>query len=453
MTLGFAWRFAEAATLVLVGLVAALAIGCQPAPAERQPMAHVDADAVARGAQIFQDKQCAFCHDTDPLWVAAQGCAACHDQIRQVAQCLADCERALAHMTDRSIDAAEREIVHLREVPHLGGVAQLLRRSWLERYLQRPHDLRPRLEETMPRLSISAAEASDLVSYLMTSVEHPPPNPLWKQRAATHFREPVGAMAAGEVQRGRAAYEALGCGSCHDFSGVTDAVAERGNRGLSRAMLLAPDLRHTRVRFRPDRLVAYLMDPRADRLSAAMPHYRIDLTQARDLAAFIMDAEAAPPTAPPAATFLPLLERSVGYAEVADRVLQRICVHCHGPTTGDVAGDGPGNSGGFGFAARRLDLSSFEGVRAGVMVDGERVSVLRPDANSSDPTPLLVRVLEARHREERAPIGAPLDDLRGMPLGLPALSLRDIQLVRSWVADGAPRYASHGAGIVVAPPR
>lgn len=41
--------------------------------------------------------------------------------------------------------------------------------------------------------------------------------------------------------------------------------------------------------------------------------------------------------------------------------------------------------------------------------------------------------LLARQREEAGEVGA----LRGMPLGLPAVSAEDVQLVESWIASGA----------------
>lgn len=47
---------------------------------------------------------------------------------------------------------------------------------------------------------------------------------------------------------------------------------------------------------------------------------------------------------------------------------------------------------------------------------------------------LLVRALLARQDEEA---GQPVLDVRGMPLGLPALDPEDIRLVETWVAQGA----------------
>jgi hypothetical protein len=48
----------------------------------------------------------------------------------------------------------------------------------------------------------------------------------------------------------------------------------------------------------------------------------------------------------------------------------------------------------------------------------------------------LVAVLLARHKELA---GQVTPGLRGMPLGLPALSAEQIQLVESWIAQGRPQ--------------
>jgi hypothetical protein len=50
-------------------------------------------------------------------------------------------------------------------------------------------------------------------------------------------------------------------------------------------------------------------------------------------------------------------------------------------------------------------------------------------------TPRLIAALLARHAESNQ---TPNSEVRGMPLGLPALSAEQIQLVESWVAQGKP---------------
>jgi hypothetical protein len=130
---------------------------------------------------------------------------------------------------------------------------------------------------------------------------------------------------------------------------------------------------------------------------------------------------------------LPILQRKVGFEEVNLQVFAVTCRHCH--TNPDLAGGdgGPGNTGGFGFKPRKIDFSSYQGIQSGGVDErGQRVSLFAP---TREGLPRLVAALVARQREAR---GQQSDEVRGMPLGLPALSAQQIQLVESWVAQGRP---------------
>jgi hypothetical protein len=164
-----------------------------------------------------------------------------------------------------------------------------------------------------------------------------------------------------------------------------------------------------------------------------MPNLGLTPADAADLARFISTAPLDGAPRPVVAARRPVLDRPVGFAEVNDRVLMKTCRHCH--TDPDKArGDGgPGNTGGFGFEPRRLDLSSYEGVSAGfVDARGLRHSVFE---RLPDGTPRLLAALLARHAEQAGLPGA----VRGMPLGLPPVGPEEIQLVETWIAQGRPR--------------
>ncbi|HEX3344579.1 MAG TPA: cytochrome C oxidase Cbb3, partial [Polyangiaceae bacterium] len=80
-----------------------------------------------------------------------------------------------------------------------------------------------------------------------------------------------------------------------------------------------------------------------------------------------------------------------------------------------------------------LNLSDYPSTFAGFLDDtGRRTSVF---AATKDGTPHLVAAMLARQREEAGEEPA----TRGMPLGLPAASAEDVQLVESWIAQGKPR--------------
>src|SRR5262249_41473006 len=139
---------------------------------------------------------------------------------------------------------------------------------------------------------------------------------------------------------------------------------------------------------------------------------------------------------------LPLLERPVTWKEVNAQVFAAVCAHCHSDgklTDGD---GGPGNTGGLGYAGAGVDLGSYRGLLRGARrPGGRRVSLLVPEPAAALP-PLLER-LSGRVREhvaeragEHAGTGAGVGP--GMPLGQPALDAERLQLVRSWLAQGAP---------------
>jgi hypothetical protein len=130
---------------------------------------------------------------------------------------------------------------------------------------------------------------------------------------------------------------------------------------------------------------------------------------------------------------LPVLARTVRYNEVSEKVFRKTCWHCHGEADFELGDGGPGNSGGFGFKGKGINLASYTAIFSGYVDDlGERNSLFEKNASG---TPYLVEALLARQREE----SGEASDLRGMPLGLPALSAEDVQLVETWIAQGKLR--------------
>jgi cytochrome c2 len=366
-----------------------------------------------RGRQLVVQFECSRCHEGTGVPAATQikHCVRCHQDI------LAGHFAAPAAMMTRWQD----HLADLREVPSLAALGQRYRRDWIAQFLLAPHDLRPRLTATMPRLALDPAQARDLAAYLTRDRTEPPPVSL------------DGASAA----KGRDLYDAKGCASCHDFGGSGVAGVgplAAGDRETRSAVSLAPDLRVTRDRFRPAELVRWLLDPKAVKADTAMPLVPLTQDEARDLAAFLLTAPLAEPPAREIPARLPILSRRVSYGEVYDRVLRSTCRHCHSEPDFALGEGGPGNTGGFGFPPRGLNLGSYQGVAAGMLDDhGERTSVFAPMA---DGTPRLVAVLLARQAEEA---GRSDPALRGMPMALPALSPEEIQLVETWIAEGRPQ--------------
>lgn len=378
-----------------------------------------------RGAALVERFQCGRCHTGLELHTSSdKACVTCHEEI--VAGTFKAAPDAIAKWQPIVRD--------LRFAPSLEGAARY-RSSFLVSFLQKPHDLRPNLTMTMPRLAISESDARDIATYLRHMSQAPP--------ATSHA---IGApdLQKGDATRGQATLAAKGCMRCHALSGgppIAVAPSAPAVAITERAMALAPDLRYARDRFEPAMLAAWIEKPSAMKIGSDMPDLPMTTEEARDVATFLLTVPLAPIVAPTFAR-LPVLDRPVKFDEVNAKVFHRSCWHCHSEPDFAIGDGGPGNSGGFGFLPRGVDLSSYQGVMAGffdrptgAVADGvpKRKSLFAPTA---DGTPRLLASLVARHGEEA---GAATGEVRGMPLGLPPLSASDIQLVETWIAQGRPR--------------
>jgi cytochrome c5 len=364
--------------------------------------------------------ECRRCHEgtSEPAPPLAKACVGCH---RRITGGTFEARRDL-------IVRWNRNLVSLRQAPSLAGVGARLRRDWVRAFLLAPSDARPALAATMPRLALTPNEADALARALVPNDD----------------RDRGDVSPAGDVARGARLYARLRCGTCHAFTGAdVDAVARpgivargAGERAPPDAIALAPDLALARARLRPGRVAAFIREPQLANADTLMPATPMSAAEAEDLATFVLRAPLRPAPPPPSAPLpvLPLLARPVRFAEVQSRVFDRVCRHCHAAPDFALGDGGPGNTGGFGFPPRGLDLSSYEGIASGAFDDkGRRRSVF---AANADGTPTMVARLRARRDEE---IGRADPALRGMPLGLPALSPEDLQLVESWIAQGRPR--------------
>lgn len=362
------------------------------------------------GKELVKQFECNRCHEGTGFAAPKldQDCVRCHEQIA----------------TDKFQATASKlakwkpHIMPYRDVPSLTALGARVRPAWLVQYLLAPHDLRPNLAQTMPRLALSPEQARDIATYLTSSAP---------VAAAIEVKSD-----AAQVAHGRELMTTRGCVTCHEMSGAALPSPPKASPP-PRTLGLAPDLRFARERSEPAALARWLLDPASVKHDAAMPKLALPAEDARDLAAFLSFSELSLDAAPPPPARLPVLERRVGFDEVNEKVFAVTCRHCH--TNADSAGGdgGPGNTGGFGFKPRKIDFSSYQGIQSGALDEkGQRVSLFTP---TSDGVPRLVAALVARQREDSGHISA---EVRGMPLGLPPLSGEQIQLVESWVAQGRP---------------
>ncbi len=353
----------------------------------------------------MRSADCQRCHTLpgEPEAPREHSCAACHRWIRDVSQ--DPRRRAMAMELFPLWERYERHIRSYLDVPNLTAALARLEASWVERWLLDPHDVRPQLDEGMPRFGFGPATARTIAGAFAASQAPVPPTP---------------APDPANLHAGRAKMLTYGCPSCHNLGAALPA---------SPGLPSAPDLAFTRERMTPDRVVAWIVDPKGMTPAATMPSLdvpREDAILMRDYIFLVEPGWALPPE--PAPSIVPL-SRPVRWAEVEERVFGKICAHCHmDPSLPQNQGrPGPGNGGGFGFPPTGIHLQSPEAIRP------HREAIIAA---------LLRRRQEAR-RDHLAPGQAPAPVDRtgkpGMPLGLPPLPDEDIALVMAWFEQGAPR--------------
>lgn len=388
------------------------------------------ADDEAAGRAAIERYGCTNCHVVpgfapDPV----NGCVACHDVVAR---------------HPRSAFRGSPPVTHYVRVPDLSRVVRRVRAAWIEAWLRDPHDVRPHLPESMPRLPVTPADASTIVAYLRAHTEPVRPAPAAPGLAAVALRAPP-APSATRIARGREVFAAAGCPSCHVFGNVDFAAGTTARffRDMREQALLAPNLRFARERLDPAVALAWILDPGSIDPNTTMPRPELPYGDAVAVRDFLFLADPGPAVAAaPALTAADLapLGRPVHFAEVR-RVFARSCIHCHAHTNSMTA------TANLGFRRLGLDLSSREGVLAGsIGPDGARRSIVD---SAPGRVPILLERLLLRHAESprdlqrvfRDPLGpglrrTPSTALVGMPLGLPPLSLGELRVVATWIGQG-----------------
>jgi predicted CXXCH cytochrome family protein len=384
-----------------------------------------------RGRAAMKQAECTRCHSVTDSAGAGRGlaaaptrshCVGCHtwilgtkddpDAIARNRKVYPDWDRYLVNIT------------HFTALPDLGTLTRRVKPSFVRAYLDGPTDLRPHLDESMISVKLSDDQKDDVVAYLS------------ELNGAKDDAKIAKARSAKRVAQGRKLFERRGCASCHligdlDFGKDYDAAFYAGMKPVA---LLAPDLRHAKRRMTRESLVRFIEDPQSVDATASMTKPELEAGDAERIADFLLGVEAAAAASadPVSAKDVPVLDRKVSYEEVSDRVLGRICVHCHMNADNNSGDGGPGNTGGLGWKGAGLDLETYAGAKLGVLRDGKRVSIL--DAGDDGEPPLLLQSLLRRHDEVAGTVG----ERPGMPMALPPLDVGDLSLIKSWLDQGAP---------------
>ncbi len=448
------------AAAFLIGAVALVACSDDPSP-EPPPAPppppdtaailarhHVDwpeADrtrALDAGRAALERHECTRCHVVDEVPPAgrADHCVSCHVWIGGLEPGHRHYEMLSSRYGEETLQRYQRNIFHYQEVPDLSAVARRLDPRWIDEFLQDPWDLRPAMEETMPRLDLPEADRRAIVRYFAAVAE-----------VADPYANP--APAAGDapsaeaIAEGKQIFLGRGCTTCHTYGNLDTGKTAQDLIDGGMPARLAPNLRFAGQRMHRDLLVAWIEDPALLKEGTRMPDMGLTHAEAERVADFLIhgDPELRPMPDFTAPTPLAPVDRAVGWAEVKDRVLGRICVHCH--MNEHERDQGPGNEGGFGWPGSGLAMRTYETLVHGAVdrATGERYSVLEPRAEGE--LPPLVRAMMDRRVEERRDRVPPFADYErpphpdgppGMPMGLPSIPDDEVALVRAWIDAGCP---------------
>jgi mono/diheme cytochrome c family protein len=472
-------------TLVAVAVLGGLCAGCaceDPPPRPPPPLlseAPIDPallEAAARyrvtwepaareaalrdGAEALVRNQCNRCHVIDEIEAASrpQHCVSCHVFLDGLTPDDRRYRTLAERYGDEVVQRYQRNIEHYVAVPDLTRVAARLRPEWIGEFVHEPWDLRPSMDETMVRTRLSEGDRGAIVRYFAAVAEvvdpsAPPPD----APRTPELERPDEARLA----RGAALFRARGCNLCHVVGNVDVGRTPEEIAAAGLPARLAPNLRFTRERMHPDVALQWILDPQSLHPTTTMPNLHLgaeDATLLRDYLWFV-DPALEPTPAPSVHALPPALDRAVSWEEVKERVLGRICVHCH---MNDHERDpGPGHVGGYGWPAAGLRMRTYEALVSGMPCDdplaaplgappvaagsftGPRCSVL--EAREPGGVPPLLEVMLLRHDEEVRDRVAPLHDHArpgfasprpGMPMGLPSIPDEEIALVRAWIEQG-----------------
>lgn len=353
------------------------------------------------GRVIAQSADCAVCHVVpevaDPGRLAS--CTGCHAWVHTVAANPTSRTKAMQYFP--KWERYETNVRTYAAVPDLGAAFARLEPEWLASYLADPYDLRPGMPETMVRVGLDKTQIRSIADWAATQQVKVAATPL---------------PTATNLVRGEQLFTEKACGTCHVF----------GGRHTTGVVPAAPDLRWARDRMSDDMIVAWIVNPADVSPSASMPSMGVSNADAIALRDYIVLAEPGGKAPKPLAAAVPFVGTPT-WSEVESRVFGKICTHCHMDPAQNEGRAGPGNAGGFGWAATGLELQTYESV-------------------AKNGPAILAAIQRRKLEESRDHVAAgevpqPTDrpELPGMPLGLPTLPAEDIALVEAWYSAGAPR--------------
>lgn len=390
--------------------------------------------AIAAGQELLVRLDCNRCHTIDEVEPAGRPahCVSCHHFLDGLTPGDRHFRTLASRYGEDVMTRYQRNIEHFLEVPDLTRVGDRLRIDFLARYVANPHDLRPTMDETMVRVRMDDDEARTLARYFAAIADRPyPPSPPREPRA----HDPA------VVARGEQLFLSRGCTTCHTFGNLPTGRTADDLRAVGMPARIAPNLRFVRERMDEEIAVAFVLEPQTLHPGTLMPDLGLRDDEARAIVAFLFEADPRlePIPASPSLELPAILDRPVSYEEMKERVLGKVCVHCH---MNDHERDpGPGNIGGFGYPPAHLRIRTYESLVSGAGPDDARRDVLGVDGSMPA---LLARMIHRRTEVVRDHIPAFHDhaipdidtSIPGMPMGLPPMTDEELAILRTWIAQG-----------------
>ncbi len=147
--------------------------------------------------------------------------------------------------------------------PDLTGEGSRLHEQWIAQFVESPDFIRP-LSQQMPKLNLTAEDATIIASYMSTS----------RRDARIPKDIPGGITTKEDIERGREAFWTRGCLSCHTV-------------GEEPGGIVGPDLRAVADRMIPGAIWFHVKNPHAVNPYSAEPDYGLTDEEARVLAAYL----------------------------------------------------------------------------------------------------------------------------------------------------------------------
>ena len=153
--------------------------------------------------------------------------------------------------------------------PDLTPEGSRIQQEWLQKFLKKPHGIRPTAHEQMPNFRLSDSEIKSIYSYFRTTLVDDRVEKLFATMAEMNLND-------SKLEVGsKLYYEKYACVACHRIN------AKGGTIG--------PDLTEVGARLRPEWIAYYLRDPKAFVKNSLEPVFNLTDNEIKDLTAFLVN--------------------------------------------------------------------------------------------------------------------------------------------------------------------